>query len=159
MDQALLGTNLEVEVPEEVHPDQAVDVLVAEREDRQSKVGRRHGEHLRKHILPRNSVVALSGSFDPKVVKAQIEEDFGSLADLPKPKGPVVPEAAVTKEKRVRGEASVALPRVAMLWGTPAFLDPEDASFDGIANILDERLTKKYVEGTKVTTAVEVHKT
>lgn len=114
-------------------------------------------EHLRKHLVPRNTVVALSGSFDPKVVKAQIEEDFGSLADLPKPKGPVVPEAAVTKEKRVRGEASVALPRVAMLWATPAFLDPEDASFDGIANILDERLTKKYVEGSKVATSVDVH--
>jgi len=45
VDQALRRADLEVEVPEEVHPDQAVDVLVCEREDRECKVWRRRVEN------------------------------------------------------------------------------------------------------------------
>ncbi len=114
-------------------------------------------EQIRKYLVPRNTVLALVGSFDAKVAKAQIEEDFGSLADLPKPAAIVAPKVTMTGEKRVRGEAGIPLSHVGMVWATPSFLDPEDAAFDGLAYILDDRLTKKHVEGSKAMAYVDVH--
>ncbi len=40
LDEALRRTDLDVEVPQEVHADEPVDVLVAERENREREVGR-----------------------------------------------------------------------------------------------------------------------
>lgn len=112
---------------------------------------------MRRHLVPRNAILALAGAFDAKDAKARIEEYFGPLADLPKPAAPAVPKVALTSERRVRGEAAVPLPEVGVLWATAPFIDAEDAAFDALSYILDERLTKKHVDGTKAATFVNAH--
>jgi zinc protease len=106
-------------------------------------------EFFRQYYTPNNASLAIVGDFDKAAVKKLVEKYFGSI-----PSGPPVPPVTaktepITHEKRLSVPDDVELPRVYMLWITPAYFEPGDADADMLAHILgsgkSSRLYKKLV--------------
>ncbi len=110
--------------------------------------------HIQKYFVPRSTLLAVVGNFDPKATKAQIEQFFGPLADGPKPSAPAFKSPVRLEETRLRLDADVAQPAIGMTWATPAFMQPDDALFDGLAIILAARLDADHVQGSKAAAQV-----
>lgn len=101
------------------------------------------------YYAPGNASLSIAGDIDLKATRGAIEKWFH---DVPagKPVAKVNPPAAVlTEEKRVVMEDKVQLPRIMMVWLTPAAYTPGNAEMDLVGNLLssgkNSRLYKKLV--------------
>jgi zinc protease len=93
-------------------------------------------EFFKKYYAPNNASLCIAGDFDPEQAKKLVKKYFASL-----PPGPDierindwVPQFEGTK--RMSMEDNVSLPRLYMIWHTPAFYKPGDAEMDLLANAL-----------------------
>ena len=101
------------------------------------------------YYAPNNATLVIVGDYDPKTIKAQVEKYFEPIPSGP-PKEPVKASfPAITKEKDATVTDTVQLPRVYMVWHTPAIFKPGDADADLLGRILgggkSSRLYKKLV--------------
>ncbi len=103
----------------------------------------------RSYYTPQNASLVIAGDFDTAAARRAVERWF---ADVPAGKTPPpisAPPAYLAAEKRVTLEDKVQLPRLMMVWLTPAIFRPGDAELDIVASILasgkNSRLYKRLV--------------
>jgi zinc protease len=93
-------------------------------------------DFFRTYYAPNNASLAIAGAVDPAAVRVLVERYFGEI-----PAGPPVPPVAAQPvrlegDRYVTLEDRVRLPRLYMVWHTPASYAPGDAALDVAAAIL-----------------------
>jgi zinc protease len=103
----------------------------------------------RMYYVPSNASLVISGDFQPEAARRTVERWF---SDVPGGKTPApigAPPAYLSGEKRVTIEDQVQLPRLYMVWLTPAGYTPGDEALDVLEEILasgkNSRLYKRLV--------------
>ncbi|MEZ5358509.1 MAG: pitrilysin family protein [Candidatus Zixiibacteriota bacterium] len=103
----------------------------------------------RQYYTPNNASLCLAGDFDPQEAKDLINKYFATI-----PPGPEVARLTewvpeINQVRRMEAEDDVQLPRLYMVWHTPAYYKPGDAEFDHISSVLtsgkNSRLFKSLV--------------
>ncbi len=115
-------------------------------------------EFFKRYYSPNNASLSIAGDIDPVKAKALVEKWFSEV-----PTGPPVPPmnpatAFLTEEKRFVYEDRVQLPRLYMVWHSPAFFAPGDAELDVLADVLaggkNSRLYKRLVYDLQIAQSV-----
>jgi zinc protease len=106
-------------------------------------------EFFRTWYVPNNASLVIAGDIDPAMTRAAVEKWFAGIPAGP-PTPPVDPPAAqLTEEKRLVMEDNVQLPRLFLVWMTPAIFTPGDAELDLLSSVLaggkNSRLYKRLV--------------
>jgi zinc protease len=122
------------------------DLTAASRED--------VANFFRAYYVPSNASLVVAGDIKPEEARKAVERWF---ADVPGGKAPApltAPPAVLTSEKRVTIEDRVQLPRLYMVWLTPAIFAPGDEALDILASVLasgkNSRLYKRLVYDTQI---------
>jgi zinc protease len=106
-------------------------------------------DFFRAYYGPNNASLCIAGDIDPVATRALVEKWFRDV-----PPGPPVPSidpplAYLGEERRLVMEDKVQLPRLYMVWHSPAFYTPGDAEMDILASVLSDgrnsRLHKRLV--------------
>jgi predicted Zn-dependent peptidase len=118
----------------------------------------------RTWYVPNNATLVVAGDIDKAKVRALVDKYFGPI-----PSG-VVPDRAkwddpppvtLASQKRLAIDAGVELPRVYMVWPTPAEYRPGDAELDLLAEVLSSgktsRLYKRLVYDLQIAQDVSAH--
>ena len=93
-------------------------------------------QFFRTYYVPGNASLVIAGDIDPVKAMAAVRYWFGDVrVGAPVP-GQPVPVTHLTAEKRVVQEDRVELPRLYMVWNTPAEFTPGDAELDLVASVL-----------------------
>ncbi len=100
-------------------------------------------EFFRMYYAPNNASLCVAGDFNPAQAKEWIEKYFGPL-----PPGPAIDriEAWIPRldgVRRVVVEDNVSLPRLYLIWHSPAHYAPGDAELDLLSNILSDGKTSR----------------
>jgi zinc protease len=101
-------------------------------------------DFFKTYYAPNNASLCIAGDFDPAQAKSLVEKYFASI-----PAGaPIDRPAAFIPQfdgiKRIKAEDRVNLPRVYMVWHTPAYYAPGDAEFDMLSSILAVGKTSRF---------------
>ncbi|MBE2195538.1 MAG: insulinase family protein [Anaerolinea sp.] len=95
-------------------------------------------QHYRKHYVPANAIVAVSGDFSPEIMLKRITELFGSIPGGQRPKLFARPEPPQQGERRVKVERPGPTHNLLIAYRAPAVTDPDwlkllmlDAILDG----------------------------
>lgn len=96
-------------------------------------------------FVPGNAVLALSGDFSTPRAKELVLRYFGSIVSPPRRAPAIPPPASPTSERRVRIEADVPAPTVAVAWPAPPYFAEDDARLDVVAQLVDARLRAALV--------------
>jgi zinc protease len=111
----------------------------------------------RRYYHPANASLAIAGDIDPEATLALARAYFGEIEPGPRA-GPVVAEAALTRDARLMLEDRVELPRLYISWLTPAMFAPGDADLDLAADLLangkTSRLYRRLVFEERIATDV-----
>jgi len=115
-------------------------------------------EFFRKYYAPQNASLVVAGDIDPADARRKVERWFG---DVPRGKiaDPIeVPPAQLTSVVQETMTDRVQLPRLYLVWHTPALYHPGDAELDMAAGILtggkNSRLYKRLVYDLQVAQSV-----
>jgi len=106
-------------------------------------------EFFKSYYVPNNASLSIAGDIDPNETKALVEKWFGEIpAGSPVP--PIDPPVvSLMEEKRLMFEDRVQLPRLYLVWHSPALFSPGDAELDLLASVLaggkNSRLYKRLV--------------
>jgi len=106
-------------------------------------------DFFRRWYTPANASVVVAGDVSARDVRALAEKWFGDVppGEAAPPRGTLPVRLAA--EKRLVYQDKVQLPRLFLVWPTPAFLSPSDAALDALAGILaggkNARLYKRLV--------------
>jgi zinc protease len=108
----------------------------------------------RRFYVPSNASLVIAGDFDPAQARALVERYFGWQPQRPVPdKGKAAP-VVLAKEKVVEVADKVQLPRLYLVWPSPAAFAPGDADLDLAAAILgsgkSSRLYRSLVFDKKI---------
>jgi zinc protease len=115
-------------------------------------------EFFRTYYHPANASLALAGDFDSEEALALVQAYFGDIPSGPEP--PLVrPEpASLTHEVRLLLEDRIELPRIHLVWLTPAMFAGGDADLDLATDILangkTSRLYRRLVFEERIATDV-----
>jgi len=118
-------------------------------------------DFFRSYYTSNNASLCIAGDIDPAAAKKLVEKYFGPI-----PPGPAINRLsawipALDGVKRMVAEDNVNLPRVYVMWHTPAFYAPGDAEFDLLANILasgkNSRLYKSLVYESQIAQDVNAY--
>jgi zinc protease len=106
-------------------------------------------EFFRTWYVPNNASLVVAGDIDPVMTKELIEKWYTGIP-AGKPVPPIdPPPVLISEERRLVMEDKVQLPRLYMVWVTPAHFAPGDAELDLVSNILaggkNSRLYKRLV--------------
>ena len=102
------------------------------------------------YYVPANATLVVGGDFDKANARALIEKYFGAIPKKPKPAPVAIPQltAPVTTRATIEDE-TVQLPRLTMLFHSPAIMEKGDAELDILSNILckgkNSRLIKRLI--------------
>ena len=107
-----------------------------------------------RYYSPRNASLVIAGKFDLKQVRALVETYFGWIPSSGAPRQSRQPEARPARAVRRTIKDRVKLPRLYMVWRSPAHMGPGDAEMDLAAEVLSEgkqsRLYKALVYEQRV---------
>jgi predicted Zn-dependent peptidase len=95
-----------------------------------------------QHYFPSNMVIALVGDLDPVKVMPIIERYFGQLPTKPKPTELTSVEPPQNSVREVKLH-DMAQPIYVEGYHRPSYLDPDDAVYDAIADILSNGRTSR----------------
>ncbi|MEX0602214.1 MAG: insulinase family protein, partial [Bacteroidota bacterium] len=106
-------------------------------------------EFFRNYYGPNNASLVIAGAIDPVRTRSLVEKWFSDVA-RGRPVFPMDPPAAYLHgERRLLYEDRVQLPRLYMVWHTPAIFAPGDAELDILSSVLtggkNSRLYKRLV--------------
>ena len=93
-------------------------------------------QFFRTYYVPGNASLVIAGDIDPVKARAAVEYWFSDIRSGAPVPGQPVPVAHLSGEKRVVQEDRVELPRLYMVWNTPAEFTPGDAELDLLAGVL-----------------------
>jgi len=117
------------------------DLTAASRED--------VADFFRTYYVPGNATLVISGDIRPEETRRAVERWFSDVPGGKTPPPIAAPPAYLTSEKRVTIEDRVQLPRLYMVWLTPAVFAPGDEVLDLLASVLatgkNSRLYKRLV--------------
>ena len=107
-----------------------------------------------RYYSPRNASLVIAGKFDPKRVRGLVESYFGWIPSVGAARQPRMPAATPIRSVRRTIKDKVKLPRLYMVWRSPAHMGPGDAEMDLAAEVLSEgkqsRLYKALVYEQRV---------
>jgi predicted Zn-dependent peptidase len=90
-----------------------------------------------KFYAPSNATLTIVGDFEPEQTRALIEKYFGPLQGGGKPAAPEVAKASLAEEVVIHHAETVAsLPKLSVMWHSPAFFEDGDAAADILAMAL-----------------------
>jgi zinc protease len=118
-------------------------------------------QFFKTYYVPNNASLVIAGDINPKETLKLVEKWFGEIP-AGKPVPPQNPAAAkLYDEKVVVIEDNVQLPRLYMVWISPAYFTPGDAELDVLGSILsggkNSRLYKKLVYELQIAQDVEAY--
>ena len=106
-------------------------------------------EFFTRYYSPANASLSIAGDIDPVETRVLVEKWFSDVAPGPAVPPADAPVAFLEEEKRLVLEDKVSLPRLYMVWLSPAYFTPGDAEFDVLGSILSDgknsRLYKRLV--------------
>ncbi len=110
------------------------------------------------YYVPANATLIVAGDFDAKNAKELVKKYFGPIAKRPEPQHPAIPQMTHPQKSRLVLEDNVQLPRLILLWHSPAFTKPGDAELDILATILckgkNSRLINRLVYEKQLASSV-----
>jgi len=95
-----------------------------------------------RYYVPSNMVIALVGDLDPTTVMPILERYFGQLATAPKPTELTTVEPPQNSVRNVKMN-DMAQPIYVEGYHRPSYLDPDDAVYDAISDILSNGRTSR----------------
>jgi len=108
----------------------------------------------KQYYVPSNAVLTIVGDFDREATKTLVERYFGHLPPGQRAPTPKAEAAKLDTEIHLTELDEVKLPRVYLVWHTPALYAPGDAELDVLASVLtggkSSRLYKPLVFEQKV---------
>jgi zinc protease len=113
------------------------------------------------YYAPANATLVICGDFNPNVAKEWVNRYFGSLARRDAPKSNPIEFEPIQEERIVHVQEAVSLPKIAMLYHSPAAFMPGDADADILANILGHGISSRlyqrlvYKQATAVSVSAE----
>jgi zinc protease len=106
-------------------------------------------EFFKKYYVPNNAVLVIAGDIDPAATLQRVKYWFDEIPSGQAVLRPVAPNYILEAPKYLTLEDNVQLPRLYMVYPSPAFFAPGDAELDVVANVLTggktSRLYKKLV--------------
>lgn len=106
-------------------------------------------DFFKSYYIPNNASLVIAGAIDPVKTKELVEKWFNEIPPGKKPDPVFAPPPRLAEEKRLLLEDRVQLPRLYMVWPTPATFAPGDADLDIVAAVLaggkNSRLYKRLV--------------
>jgi zinc protease len=106
-------------------------------------------EFFKTYYVPNNASLVIAGDIDVQRTKALVEKWFGDIPRGPEPKPFSAPKISLPNGVRLALQDKVQLPRLYMVWLSPAIFEPGDAEMDITASILangkNSRLYKRLV--------------
>ena len=117
-------------------------------------------EFFRIYYAPNNAVLVLSGDFDPKEARAQIEKYFETIPSQPNPPAPDVSEPAeVATRQDTYNDRFAQLPAFILGWKVPQRRTPDFYALSLAGNLLfggeSSRLYQRMVKGQESVVAVQ----
>jgi len=116
----------------------------------------------RTFYVPNNASLVVAGDIDRAKTKALVEQYFGPIArgaEPPVKKTPI--PVRLAKEKTLRVEAAVELPRLYITWLSPPMFAPGDADLDVLSDVLtsgqSSRLSKRLVYDLQIAQDVSAY--
>ena len=110
-------------------------------------------EFYKKFYVPSNTVIAVVGDLKPEQVLPVVEKYFGTIPSGPKPEPLVTVEPKQFDERRVTLRESTQ-PLYLEGYHRPSYLDPDDAVYDALSDLLSEgrtsRLYRSLVRDKKI---------
>ncbi|MBQ1927229.1 MAG: insulinase family protein [Proteobacteria bacterium] len=89
------------------------------------------------YYVPANATLVVGGDFDKDKARALVEKYFGAIPKKPKPAEVAIPQLTTPVKQRLTVEdENVQLPRLTMLFHSPAIMEKGDAELDILSNIL-----------------------
>jgi predicted Zn-dependent peptidase len=114
----------------------------------------------RQYYVPSNASLVVSGDFSTAEAKKLVDKYFAWMPKRPVPPHAAPKPVALRKPERVRLTDAVQLPRVTMVWHSPASFLDGDAECDLLAALLggghSSRLYQSLVYDKKLAESVEV---
>lgn len=118
-------------------------------------------EFFKTYYVPNNASLVIAGDIDVPHTKALAEKWFAEIPPGPAPVPFGAPKAVLPTEVRLVLHDKVQLPRLYMVWHSPALYQPGDAEMDIVANILaggkTSRLYKRLVYELQIAQDVFAH--
>jgi zinc protease len=116
-------------------------------------------EFFRKYYAPQNASLVVAGDINPAEVRKKVEQWF---SDVPRGKDAdpmeAPPPATLTQVVREQMTDQVQLPRLYLVWHSPAVYKPGDAALDAVGSILssgkNSRLYKRLVYDLQIAQSV-----
>ena len=109
-----------------------------------------------RHYVPSNMVIALVGDLDPNTVMPIVEKYFGQLPTNPKPTELTTVEPPQNSVREVKMN-DMAQPIYVEGYHRPSYLDPDDAVYDAITDIMSNgrtsRMYRSLVRDQKIAAA------
>ena len=116
-------------------------------------------EFFRKYYAPQNASLVVAGDINPAEARKKIEHWFGDVPrgkDADKLETP--PPASLDKVVREQMTDQVQLPRLYLVWHSPAVYQPGDAAMDAVGSVLsggkNSRLYKRLVYDMQIAQSV-----
>jgi len=101
-------------------------------------------EFFHKNYVPSNMVIGIAGDLDPAKVMPTIEEYFGRIPTAPKPMELTTTEPPQNSQRQVNLQ-DPSQPFYLEGYHRPSYLDPDDAVYDAIADIMSNgRVSRLY---------------
>jgi zinc protease len=103
-------------------------------------------DFFKKYYVPNNAVLTIAGDIDPKATLERVKYWFNEIPAGAPVNRPVAPNFSLTEAKYLTLEDNVQLPRLYLVYKTPATLTPGDAEMDIIANVLAAGKTSRLYQ-------------
>jgi zinc protease len=103
-------------------------------------------DFFKKYYVPNNAVLTIAGDIDPKATLERVKYWFNEIPAGAPVNRPVAPNFSLTEAKYLTLEDNVQLPRLYLVYKTPATLTPGDAEMDIIANVLASGKTSRLYQ-------------
>lgn len=118
-------------------------------------------EFFKKYYVPNNAVLVVAGDIDPAETLKRVKYWFDEIPAGPPVLKPVAPSFMLEAPKYLQMEDNVQLPRLYLVYPTPAYYAPGDAELDVAANVLTggktSRLYKKLVYDLGIAQSVSAY--
>lgn len=103
-------------------------------------------DFFKKYYVPNNAVLTIAGDIDPKATLERVKYWFNEIPAGAPVNRPVAPNFTLTEPKYLTLEDNVQLPRLYLVYKSPALLNPGDAEMDIIANVLAAGKTSRLYQ-------------
>lgn len=103
-------------------------------------------DFFKTYYVPSNVNLVIGGDFDTENVKNIVKKYFGAIPYSPKPETVDIPQLTHPVVARKVIYDDVQIPRLTMIWHSPAFMQKGDAELDIFSNIICKGQNSRLIE-------------